>query len=207
MTERERGYLRRLEERQAILALKRQIAFGLIVGALLALVGAQRCYLVLGASQAAWEPVMWAGFSVLALTLLLPSLWTWPEKALRLATGAVGKLVLQALLCLVYWAAFWPFGLILRVLKGRHPIYEWDERAPEDAEGWVDKQVFLDEGSSREARLRRLGAVGSALGVLAFFLRRGHAFLIPALLLLLVLALFFFFLQTSVLAPFIYTLF
>jgi hypothetical protein len=201
------GYLNRLDARRALAALKRQIVFGLALGALLSLVGAHRTYLVLAARDAVWRPVMWAGFAALALTLLLPSVWTWPEKALRAAAEAVSKRVLQLLLCLVYVLVMLPFGLVLRLRRGPHPLYSWKERAPSDAEGWVEKQVFV-AGLSRDGAGRtRLATLAGLLDILSFFVKRGDALLIPALILLLLLALFFFFVQTSALAPFIYTVF
>lgn len=203
----DRGYLVRLHGRRALAALKRQIVFGLVLGALLALVGAQRTYLVLAARDAVWRPVMWAGFAALALTLLLPSVWTWPERALRAVAQTVSKGVLQLLLCLVYFSVMLPFGLILRLRRGPHPLYSWKEQAPADAEGWVEKQVFA-AGLTRDGAGRtRFATLAGLVDILAFFVKRGDALLIPALIVLLLLALFFFFVQTSALAPFIYTLF
>jgi hypothetical protein len=181
--------------------------FGLLLGALLTLVGVQRSYLVLAAKDTVWRPVMWTGLGVLALTLLLPSVWCWPEGVLRAVTGTAAKWVLQLLLCLVYMLVLLPFGLILRLRKGTHPIYSWKETAPTGAEGWVEKQVLVDERAFPGARGPRFATMASLIEILSFFLRRGHALLIPALFLLLLLALFFFFVQTSALAPFIYTLF
>jgi hypothetical protein len=201
------GYLSRLDGRRALAALRRQIVFGLALGALLALVGAHRTYLVLAAKDAVWKPVMWAGFAALALTLILPSVWTWPEKVLHTAAGTVSKWVLQLLLCLVYVLVMLPFGVAMRLRRGPHPLYSWKEHAPSGAEGWVEKQVFA-AGTSRDGAGRtRFAALAGLVDVLAFFVRRGDALLIPALILLLLLALFFFFVQTSALAPFIYTLF
>jgi hypothetical protein len=203
----EPGYLVRLHNRRELQDLKRQIVFGLLAGGLLALVGAHRCYFVLAARETLWRPVMWTGLGTLALTLLLPSLWKWPERTVRWVTGTLGKAALGILLTVIYGAVFWPFGLAMRWIKGSHPIYRWREAPPEDAEGWVEKQVFVDERGVADARGPRLTTLAGAVGVVAFFIQRRQIILIPALLLLLVLAVFFFFVQTSALAPFIYTLF
>jgi hypothetical protein len=51
------------------------------------------------------------------------------------------------------------------------------------------------------------GTRTSMIGVLAFFIRRGKILLLPAVIILIAFGLALYFVKTSVLAPFLYTLF
>ena len=198
------NYLDRRAARVAALELKHQIVFGYAIGVGLLLLGFVRCYLVINARHALWHAVMWAGVVVLLLTLILPSIWTLPERWFRWLTGKVGHCVFQLLLAVSYYLVITPAGWWLRHQKGSDPIWEWTNSPPE-VESWREKTSALIThlGTSKNRRF----LLWQPFMVVSFFLKHRMYILVPSVVVLIVLGLILFFVQTSALAPFIYTLF
>jgi hypothetical protein len=198
-------------ERRALRAASRELTQMLVLGYTLGLaslgLGLYKFYIAQEAWDTFWLAVAWAGAVEVLATLVTPLVWRGPERVLRRIGNWLGGKIMAAILALVYFAFFWPVGALLRAIQGSHPIYTWESAATSGMEGWRDKVLPADlvcaqDASGRRGR-RRLGL----FSVLAFFVRRGHFFLIPALLVLVSIGIALFFLQTSALAPFIYTLF
>lgn len=203
------GYLRRLDERRAKASLKRQIVFGLLLGWLLTLAGAFNYYFVLGAVDALWGALMLAGLLVLLLTIVIPQCLSPIERAWALVTGWAGHAVFAILLVAVYFLVIVPVGVVLTWRRGRHPFYEWGEAgggSELQAERWVKKVVPV-EVSAASGSTRSRSLFVQPFVVIGYFARNGQYLFLPALLLLLILGLALFFVQSSALAPLIYTLF
>jgi len=198
-------------ERRALRAASRELTQMLVLGYALGLaalgLGLYKFYIAQDALDDFWMVVAWLGAGAVLATLLAPFIWRGPERLLRRLGNWLGGKIMAAILALVYYAFFWPVGALLRATQGSHPIYAWESTADADMEGWRDKVLPADlacvQSASGRRGLRRLGL----FNVLVFFARRGHFFLIPALLVLVSIGIALFFLQTSALAPFIYTLF
>jgi len=96
----------------------------------------------------------------------------------------------------------------LRRQKGTAPIYRWSGEVPKNIEGWIEKEAATRQDSfvPRE-QIRRGFMLRHPFSVLGFFVSRGQMFFVPVLIFLLILGLVLFFVQSSSLAPFIYTLF
>ncbi len=196
-------YLAALAQRREALAVRRQIGYGLVVGWILSLVcGFFFCCL---ASRAAWVwgALMVVGWAHLFLAVVLPQALAWPERAWSALAQWQGKLIMTVLLTLVYYGLFWPAR---RLRKAEPGFAAWRDRPPELPSAWqpLDLSEFESEAALRD-RQRSLPLL--LAGVIGFFFRRGHYVLLPILILLLVLGLALFFVQSSAIAPFIYTLF
>jgi hypothetical protein len=199
------GYLRRHNARVASGALRRHIVFGLVIGGLLLVKGAFEVLFVAGSWDQLWTVVACLGAFSLVLTVVFPSAWAWPERWFRRLTSVVGRGVFSALLSVVYVVLFWPVGWWMRMRHGTDPIYAWEGEAPRTMQGWTAKTsatIAHAPGARGERHL-----ILQPFVILGFFFQRGNLLLVPALVLLLVLGLLLFFVQTSALAPFIYTLF
>ena len=199
------SYLGRRAARLAFEALKKEIIFGMVISSLLLGIGTWRYFVVIGASDRLSAAVAILGAIGWVVTLVVPSLWRLPEKALGFLAHRIGGGLFAALLTLIYGALIVPVGVLLRRISGPGPIVTWDKAQPVGGlEGWRPKEVAFDVQVGRRGKpslARRF------LIVLQFFARRGHYIFLPTLVLLLALGLVLFFVKSSALAPFIYTLF
>jgi hypothetical protein len=194
-------YLSRLDQRRKREAARRRIAFGLVGGWLLLLVGAFRWAYRADASPLMARSALIAGAVLFACGLLRPSVLGPAEAGLRIATGWIGRALFSALLVVAYFAIITPVGLCLRARSGSAPFHAWDD----GGEGWTPKQ----EGGGEPSHGSRVGRplLIQLFAVVAHFIRIGRWILVPSLVLLLILGLALFFVKGSALAPFIYTLF
>lgn len=206
MTEDRDSFLLRRQRRAASQELTQMLVLGYGIGFLALGVGSYKYAISPDAWDALWKPVAYFGLVAVIATLFIPFVWYWPERALRAFGNRVGGLLMNGLLAIVYFAIVWPFGWLLRATRGADPIYRWQIRPPEGMEGWHVKELPADVRTGA-------GGVGPPRGrlglwaVLRFFVRGGHYALIPGILVLVSIGIVLFFLQTSVIAPFIYTLF
>lgn len=201
------SFLARRESRAASRELTQMLILGFGIGFIALLLGSYKYFVVQGVLDSLWRAIAWLGAFALLATLIYPFIWRIPEQVLRRFGNWVGHQIMTVVLVVIYYAFFWPVGALLRAIKGKHPIYEWQESASHEMEGWRTKELPSDMLDAVAQGVlynkRRIGM----FGILMFFFRRGHYFLIPALLVLTAIGIALFFLQTSALAPFIYTLF
>ena len=199
------SYMERRAARLAFHALKTEVAFGMVISSLLLGVGSWRYFVVIGANDGLAASAAVLGAVGWLLTLVIPSVWSLPEKALGVLVRGFGGALFALLLTLVYGALMVPVGVLLRTFRGSGPILTWDRAPPAGGlEGWRPKEVAC------EVQVSRRGKPSLAmrfLAVLQFFVRRGHYVFLPALVIVLALGLVLFFVKSSALAPFIYTLF
>jgi len=196
-------HLKQWQMRTAALELRRQIVFGLAMALVLVTLGGAKAFFGINTNLVLWRGVLGLGLLSLAVALIVPSLLAIPEKWLRRVGGWVGHGIFLALLTVVYFLMIWPMGRWLR-RHGAAPIYQWTNTPLPESERWQPKIVAVraNAGGGASPRLWL-----QPYHVISFFLRHKAYFLVPVLLVLIALGLTLFFVQTSVLAPFIYTLF
>lgn len=200
------GYLQRRHQREAWISLKQQIGFGYIVSGFLFIFGGLKAAIVFTLNDPVWLTMMWIGAAGILVTLVFPSAWALPERMFRKLAGFIGHVVFSILLTALYIIFFLPVGIVLRGFRGRDPIYAWREEPPGKREGWHAKVVDT-VGDTHSATQNVRHTLLQPFFVLTFFIQRGQYLIIPALILMLALGLLLFFVQTSPLAPMIYTLF
>jgi hypothetical protein len=201
------SFLQRRKLRIASRELTQMLVLGLGVGALGVCVGAYKFFLVQEADDTFWRGIGWMGVATIVLTLIYPYIWHRLENLIRKFGGWVGHNLMTLVLTAVYFALIWPIGLLLRATKGTHPIYGWSDQLPTKMEGWHRKEFAMDINALLEQhRGQKKHRVG-VINVMMFFAQRGHYVMMPVLFTLVALGIALFFLQTSALAPFIYTLF
>lgn len=198
------AYLVRLDRRAHAREQKRQIVFGLVLGWMVTALGAFNYFLVTGANDAVWHAVLAAGLAILLVTVAVPSAISLVERPWLAGTRWIGRAVIATILTAGYFLFFLPVGQIMRLLRGRHPFYSWGDGSPIAGEGWVRKDLPTE---MRATASRKLPLLAQPFVVIGFFVRRGQYIFLPALIVLLLLGLIMFFVQSSALAPFIYTLF
>ncbi len=198
------AYLRRLAERRAAEAVRRQIGYGLVLGWVLTLVAGFIYVCVPSRVDGLWGGLMVVGWLHLVAAVVLPQLLAWPERLWMALAQMLGGLIMAALLTIVYYLMFWPAGLLWR-RRGTYPFQEWTETAPAVGPRW--EKIDLVEPGFRTTDVRRRSMPVLFGSVIAHFFRRSHYLVLPILIVLLLLGLALFFVQGSALAPFIYTLF
>ena len=196
------SYRERIAARQERELLKRRSATGVAIGSILTLEGLYRVLLAPGANDRLWTAAGIAGATILLLTFVAPATMAPLERALRFVGHWIFQGLLSLVLVLVYFLFFVPLG---GVLRERYPIVEWEAAKPDlGATGWEEKR--LQRTAAREGEKRRPLLLLPLL-LLSYFARERQFVVIPVVLLLVILGLVLLFLQTSAIAPFIYTLF
>jgi hypothetical protein len=198
------GYLERLADRRTRHELRRLVIFGIVLGWGLIFIGAAKFLFTVGAIDPLWLAAMTLGFLMLGMAVVAPTLLAPLERAWMAVGTRIGHFVLSAFLLVIYFTSFTAIGAWMRRTRGMHPFYAWSTTELPGHEGWVSKDLSslpVDLGQEHRATLFQF------VRVLNYFARHGKMIYIPTLILLLSLGILLFFLQTSALAPFIYTLF
>lgn len=186
------------------LEVRRLIVFGLSVGWLLALVGGFLFFCVPSRLDPLWGALMLAGFVHLGLAVALPQALVWSEGAWMAVARWQGWLIMSALLSVVYFVLIWPASCFSR--RRTRGFAAWESGAPVTRTCWEPMDALqLDKGSRENVRSRSLPVL--LAGVIGFFFHRGDYLLVLIVMLLVVLGLLLYFVESSALAPFIYTLF
>jgi hypothetical protein len=201
------SFLIRRRYRELSRQLTQQIVLGYAFGSILLIFSAFKYFLSIGSYDIFWLAAMCIGAVFIAITLIAPFLVRPLERFLRLMGNMVGRAVMFCLLIVTYYLLIAPVGFLLRRMNGTKPIYSWKERPLSHMEGWHDKALPHDVAELAASGGKNKYARTGLTSVMLFFARGGKLIFIPAVLLLVVFGLVLFFLQTSVIAPFIYTLF
>jgi hypothetical protein len=186
----ESAYLDRLALRGRNKAVQRCAAVGVIAGTLLFVTGLYFYYLVPNVNDRAWRAAIEAGGVILLLTLLAPTALTPLETTIRRMGHLVFHALLLGVLALLFFAFVVPAGAFMRRRVS--------------ASGWEDKIVRT---TAARAGGGRRSLLVLPFFVVSYFIQERHYVLLPVVLLMIIAGLALLFLQTSALAPFIYTLF
>jgi hypothetical protein len=186
------------------LAIRQFIAYGLVMGWILTLVAGFLFFCVPSRLDPLWCSLLIIGLVHLVAAVVVPQALAWPERAWMTVARWQGWLVMTTLLTIVYFTLIWPAGYMSR--RRTHGFVAWDDQPPSSTTVW--EPIDLEETDSASVAGSRYRSLPLLLaGVIAFFFRRGNYILLPILILLIVLGLVLYFVQSSALAPFIYTLF
>ena len=201
-------YLRRLNERRETDEIRQLTNFGLTIGWLFTLLGGFCWFCVISQIDWFWQSMMTAGLFLLFLGTVLPQLLYWPHRLWMGLAHLQGRLVMTVLLTFVYFGLMSPLGSWERRRRGgAHPFHSWNITLPALTTGWEAlPQTTPDSFAGEAKRAGSRSLISLFAETLIFFAERGHYLLLPVLLFLLLLGLILFFVQTSALAPFIYTI-
>jgi hypothetical protein len=151
-----------------------------------------------------WAALMTIGGLHLWAAVVVPQALAWPERVWTALARWQGWLVMTVLLTIVYFALIWPAaGLSRRKTRG---FVSWNDEPPPLVSAWETIDV-AELGADDVGRKRYRSLPVLLASVVSFFVRRRNYVLLPILVLLIILGLALYFAQSSVVAPFIYTLF
>lgn len=201
------GYLHRLHIREACLDTKRSAVFAQVAGAAVCLLFGFKYLFVVGGPDWLWLSLALAGILLFLAGVVIPRASAPLEQGVVRLTRHIGELLLRLFLILAFFVIIMPIGLIMRVARGSSPFFAWQDGETSPAfEHWTPKTVVADHRRP-ELHVSRASLLTQPAIVLRYFVRHGHYFLVPVLLILVSFGLLLFFVQSSSLAPFIYTLF
>ena len=140
----------------------------------------------------------------LAAAVVLPQALYWPERAWSKIAHWQGWAVMTVLLSVIYFVLIWPAGYVSR--RRTRGFVAWETHPTDLTSAWQPIEAIETEGDSITATGYRSLPLLLA-SVIGFFFRRGDYLLVMIVILLVVLGLALYFVQSSALAPFIYTLF
>ena len=196
------GYMKRLNLRREQAALKNNVIFGLTIGWVFTLMGAFKSFILLEGGVA---PVLFTvGLLFLCTTLIKPGLMIYPHRVMKGIATFVGTNLFKAVLTVIYFVTILPAGLIYQKKNNHEPFYSWTGNNAPAIEGWTDKVASDENGKASEYSMP--GWL-QPLSVVVYFARHSQLLFLPCLIVLLMLGLIGIFVQSSALAPFIYTLF
>lgn len=181
---------------------RRSAAFGQIIGTAAGLYGWFGYTIGTAHSDAFYLTFCALGAIMLAAGLVWPLCLAKPAAVFQNVMGKFGHLIFSALLAVIYVVLLTPPARLARSSL-RFPAVEWQPGDTPPGVGWQRRSATarMTDGNGGS------GLLGTVVRILRHFVRHGQWFLLPLLVLLLALGVLLFFAQTSVIAPFIYTLF
>lgn len=177
---------------------KDNVLFGMLGGVFLAFLSFVQ-FLRVGKG---WD-ILWAIVFVFAILLFMIAIIYTPlvepiKNGFMKVGNAIGNLVFKLLLIIMYITFFIPAGKLMD--KRKYEFYSW-ETGLSGAKGFIDREMLYNSDSDYSDKNISL------YRVISFFMERRQFVMLPALVILLVLGIVLFFLSSTVVAPFIYTLF
>jgi hypothetical protein len=195
-------YVQELALRREAALIHRQIGYGLVMGWILTLVGGFLFFCVPSRLDPLWCVLAIVGLLHLAAATIVPQALAWPERVWAAVARWQGRLVMAVLLTVIYFALIWPASYFVRRRTGG--FRAWNSQTPNTKTSWRPMEEFIDAAPA-SPHYRSLPLL--LAGILSFFFRRGDYVLVLIVVLLVILGLLLYFVESSALAPFIYTLF
>ena len=182
-------------------SIRQSAAFGQILGMGCGLYGWFGYYIGSGHSDGFYLAFCFTGAVLLLAGLAYPLCLARAADLFRRIMGKVGQVIFSFLLAVIYFVLITPVAYLTRN-GNRLPAARWDVQ-PTQGAAWQKKisDCCLQGGGAPE------GFLATFSKVLRHLAGHGQWYLIPIVILLLALGILLFFAQTSVIAPFIYTLF
>jgi len=200
------AYFKQLKERRWRKHQQDLAVFGIAGGGLLALFSGFRLFYINDNLEILWTILGVLGLALAVVGLIFPPALDRVLQVYRRAANGLGNILFKLLLAWVYALVITPVGWLIRHTSGSAPFYSWVGEAPQEIEGWTDKQVD-DHTLSVAKEGKKRGTLLMPVDVFAAFIRYRRFVMLPVLVVLIALGVLMFFVSTSSLAPLIYTLF
>ena len=140
------------------------------------------------------------GLYMIISGVILPQSLEWCYKPFSIVGNKIGELIFDILLLIVYFVFVLPVGIFMRRKNHDYLYLEWDGQYP-----FAEREGFTSWKSS--GMTSRNGMLSTSARIIEVFMMNGKYILIPAVMILIALGIILFFVSSSVMAPFIYTLF
>ncbi len=192
------GYIKEVNKRKSRQEKKEIYIFGYGFGTITVLVFMAK-YL-LNNKNLSWDKYYIGGIVVGVIILLCTIVY--PE-SLKRVKNIVGKIingvvyiVYVTLLVVIYCLCIFPIGVIMQMRNNKKNKYEQINST------FVEKEKSGNKGvKTNKNRIYQISSI------IQYFMRKEYIIILPTLVLIIIIGIVFAFLQSSIVAPFIYTLF
>ena len=202
-----RSFLKKREQIKIAYELTSLIVLGYGLGLILIIFGAFKYLCVIGAYDEFWICSMILGSIIFFMALIKPIFLMPLNNVLKSVGSKIGEILLFTILAICYYIIITPVGYFLKKFNSGE-IANWrDINISTSCGQWHDKILPIEITDITSYSKQRYKFSRGIFGVIKFFINNGKFFFIPILIILIAIGVFLFFLQTSIIAPFIYTLF
>lgn len=196
-------YLSNLKERRLEKEVKDCAAFGIILGGILFIINGWFYWFTPNGDNPALPYLLIISALMFICGIIIPQLLYYPQKLLTSIGNYIFLIFFKILLLATYILIILPSSLVYRGRK-TSPFYSWNDTMSIKAGEWTEK-VF--NYSNEKCHKYSNTKIFQYLNVVKFFIDKKQWVLIPILIALLIFGLIFTFIQSSLIAPLIYTLF
>lgn len=177
------------------------IVFGQLGGLILVLLGVVRWYADANNEYRLLHLfVISSGIILIALGFLLPDAVSPVYKIFSYIGNKIGSIVFALVLSFIYFFVVAPISYFVKKRQNEYLLMKWEDEYPGSEEyGFTSWNPI--------GGIVHNSFAGSIFRIIGIFAGSGQAIIIPVVLLLVILGVILFFVSSSVMAPFIYTLF
>jgi len=186
----------RLDERKV----KDSSLFGLASGTMLILISFLRWIVSYSNMAYLWEVLGVIGFFLFMSGALVPQCITWFYNRICCIGNKIGNIIFSTLLFIVYGFFVIPTSLFMRNRKNNYSYILWDDE-------YKGEETSCFSPWRQKQKVEAKGIRGAAFGLIQYLIFNGKIIFIPVVIILLIIGIVLFFVSSSVVAPFIYTLF
>lgn len=180
--------------------MKDDAVFGLLGGIIMVALGSLRWLISVSWISCIWLFIALTGGLLFLTGLIAPCLLRKIYRVFSIVGNKIGEIIFWTLLIIVYCLFIIPVGILMKKKREEYFYAEWEnEYTGKEKSGFI---VW-----SGKEKSDRNGMLGTVWGLMEYVIGNGKSFLLPVIVVLIVLGIILFFVSSSVLAPFIYTLF
>ena len=140
------------------------------------------------------------GLYMIFCGVIIPQWLNWFYKIFSYIGNKIGEIIFKILLTILYVIFVIPIGIIYNKHRQKYLYAFWDDKYPYD-----EREGFTDWKPADTSNKK--GMAGTSLKLFGMLVNNGQYILIPVVIFLIALGIILFFVSSSVMAPFIYTLF
>lgn len=195
-------YMEQRERRLWIRNRRDLILFGQVGGVIIALVSFMRWISGTGRLSLLWEVGVVLGVFLFAVGLFAPMLLQRVYNGVGKVGNYIGILFFRMILIAVYVFFVLPVSLLFRFKREGYNYVIWENNLESNVATTIIPWNYKDIGGNM-----RNGIRGTIYEIISEMIYSGRVVLLPVIVILLLLGLMMFFVSSSIVAPFIYTLF
>ena len=194
-----------LNNRRAYALLKENAIIGLLGGIILIVLGILGYLGNSGLREKLWAGLILVGVVFFLCGLICPSLMHYPSRAFRAFGNVMGHIIFSLLLSVVYVILILPVGLIMKKKANKYDLMKWETSFDGEICSTLKPKEW-DAGNTHQSK-ESYGLLYNLFRLFTYFHMKRQHILLPVLFILILIGLIFFFVASTVIAPFIYTLF
>ena len=166
--------------------------FGIIIGEGMALIGFVfflKCYS--SVKEIISLIITCIGIIITFISIINPNILQKFRHLFMKITGFIGKIIFNCILMILYYLLIFPIGIIFKILGGKNE----------------EKYTSFQDYNSKDYSSGKIKGIYNILAIFRVFSGEKFFLMMPIVIILIIIGIIIAFAETSVVAPFIYTLF